>query len=331
MADNLESFAIQKVRRSQQSVDRRTGDPLGDIFHLLKMNSVFYTRSELTAPWGMEMPAIDQSLMFHIVVHGHCYVEVEGEKASLSEGDFVMVPHGLGHCIFDHATSCRVPLLELPIESLSDHYEVLSYGGKGEQTVLICGAVSFDHPIACRLLALMPNFIKIDSGQSDYHHVIHSTMSILAEEAKHANVGGEAVITRLADILVIQSLRAWLALFESDQNSWLAALRDKRLSKAMLGIHHQPEVSWTVESLANEAGMSRTTFAEHFKRMVGDSPLNYLTQYRMTLASRRLIGSRESVLDIALSLGYQSEAAFSRAYKKQIGVPPSTTRKCGKP
>lgn len=327
MIKSLESIAQQKRHSVHQKTDAPNPDPLGDVFHLLTMKSVFYTHSELTSPWGMEMPAIPQSLMFHIVVQGHCYVMVKGQTTQLSKGDFLMVPHGLGHHIFDHASSYCAPLFDLPIEQLTKHYEILRYGGKGEKTVLLCGAVSFEHPIASRLLALMPQFVQIDSDHHQYNQTIKNTMNMLATEAKCTGVGSEAVITRLADIIVIQSLRAWLDTLDTDNNGWLAALHDKRLSKAIICIHNQPEKSWTVGQLATEAGMSRTSFAEHFKRMVGESPLQYLTQWRMALATSQLIHSKESILEVALNLGYQSEAAFSRAYKKVVGVTPSTTRR----
>lgn len=306
-------------------------DPLGGLLHLLKMNSVFYTHSELSSPWGFTIPAIPKSLMFHLVVQGQCFIEVEGIKSCLNVGDFMMLPHGKGHALFDQSDSERPELFDLPIQSLSQFYETLTYGGGGETTVLLCGAVCFDHPIAARLLEAIPSIIKIVSQHEESNKIIHQVVRMVADETLSLSLGGEAVITRLADILVIQALRAWLNSDKRVNDGWLAAITDQKLSKAMLAIHQHPEQSWTVELLAKSAGLSRTTFSEKFKQIVGETPLRYLTTWRMDLAKNKLLSSTESVLDIALSVGYQSEAAFSRAYKKEIGYAPSKTRKNVKP
>ncbi len=326
MVKSLETVVRLKRKASGLKAEKQAKNPLGDVFQLLKMQSVFYTHSELTAPWGIKIPAMAQSLMFHIVLKGNCSLEVQGQTAVLAEGDFLIVPHGLGHSIFDHRSSHCVDLFELPLESLSDHYEVLHYGGIGDKTVLMCGAVSFTHPITTRLLSLMPQSVRINSGNSLYSQAIKNTIQMLANETINSSIGDEAIVTRLADILVIHTLRAWLDSQEAATAGWLVAFQDKRLGTAIKCMHHQPEHSWTVAQLAAEAGMSRTSFAEKFKRLVGESPLQYLTQWRMAMARSQLLHSKLNILEIALSVGYQSEAAFSRAYKKIQGVNPSTTR-----
>jgi AraC-like DNA-binding protein len=327
MTDNLKTLASKRRDSRAKQAQTVTNDPLGALFHLLKMESVFYTQADMSAPWGMDIPAIKQSLMFHFVVRGHCVIDVEGSKTSLESGDFLMVPHGLGHQLFDHEQSRCVPLFDLPIVQVSDHYETLSYGGQGDETLLLCGAVSFNHPIASRLLETMPAFVKVDTGPELKQQTIFQLIRMLADESLVANLGGEAVITRVADILVIHALRDWLESISDDRSTWLAALKDPALGKAMAVMHHAPEKPWTVETLALEAGMSRTSFAEKFKAVVGESPLQYLTKWRMILARTRLRSSNDTVLAIALDLGYQSEAAFSRAYKKTMGKTPGGSRK----
>lgn len=327
MTDNLQTLASKRRDSGSKQALSVANDPLGALFHLLKMESVFYTQANMSAPWGMDIPAIKQSLMFHFVVRGQCVIDVEESKTSLTSGDFLMVPHGLGHQLFDHESSSCVPLFDLPIVQVSDHYETLSYGGQGDETLLLCGAVSFNHPIASRLLETMPAFVKVDTGPELKQQTIFQLIRMLADESLVANLGGEAVITRVADILVIHALRDWLESISDDRSTWLAALKDPALGKAMAVMHQAPEKSWTVETLALEAGMSRTSFAEKFKAVVGESPLQYLTKWRMMLARTRLRSSNDTVLAIALDLGYQSEAAFSRAYKKTMGKTPGGSRK----
>lgn len=325
MQDSLKQIAQNKA--SAIKADRANQDPLGGLLHLLKMNSVFYTHADLSTPWGFDIPAIPKSLMFHLVVEGACIIEVEGHKIALEAGDFMMLPHGKGHKMFDCPGVSCPPLFDLPIQPVSEFYETLSHGGGGESSLLLCGAVSFNHPIAERLLDVMPSFIKIDSEYQEMNQAIHHIINMIAEETLSASLGGEAVITRLADILVINALRVWLGSHKVIDQNWLAAMSDNALSKAMLAIHQQPEKAWTVELLAAEACMSRTSFSERFKKVVGGTPLNYLTQWRMAIAKSKLFFTKENVLSIALSLGYQSEAAFSRAYKKATGLAPSQARK----
>ncbi len=328
VVDNLKELAL---KNRPLSVDGQLAgarkDPLGALFHLLKMESVFYTQAELSAPWGMDIPAIKHSLMFHFVVSGCCIVEVEGQNTPLQSGDFLMVPHGLGHRLFDQNSSECVPLFDLPLEPVSEHYETLNYGGQGDATLLLCGAVSFNHPIASRVLDIMPEFVRVDTRPENKKNTIAHLIRMLADESLVAGLGGEAVITRLADILVIYSLREWLESINDDRSAWLSALKDPSLGRAMSAIHQSPDKAWTVATLAMEAGMSRTSFAERFKGVVGESPLQYLTQWRMMLARTRLRSTRDTRLAIAMDLGYQSEAAFSRAYKKTMGVTPGQSRK----
>jgi AraC-like DNA-binding protein len=327
MPDSLRSLASVQRRKSGQNKVFGGEDPIGELFQVLQMQSVFYTQTDLTAPWGMAIPAIAQSLMFHFVVEGECCVEVEGKNLAVRTGDFFMIPHGQGHSLKDRSDTSCLPLFDLPIETVSGYYETLNYGGGGKRTRLLCGAVSFDHPIAERLLATMPPYICIDSRSDSEGQFLNSTMSMLASETKAPNLGSEAVITRLADLLVIHSLRAWLTKDMEGRSGWLSALQDRTLGKALLSMHKRPGERWTIEKLAQVAGMSRTTFAEKFKERVGQAPLQYLTEWRMAVAKSKLETSHDSILEIALDLGYQSEAAFSRAYKKTIGSTPGTSRK----
>ena len=325
MPASLEEIA--RKRRSSTPQQSRFKDPLAELLHLLKMHSVFYTHSELSAPWGFEIPAIDNSLMFHLVVEGRCEIDLGQETQVLDVGDFLLLPQGKGHRLFDLPSSPCPLYFDLPVKQVSEFYETLNYGGNGPRTVLLCGAVGFHHPLAKRLIEAMPMSIRIESGKQGANHSLQQLIKMLADETLGLELGGEAVMTRLADILVVHALRSWLRSADAPAQGWLAALSDGCLSKAMLAIHQHPENAWTVDSLAKQAGMSRTIFSERFKASVGETPLNYLTQWRMELAKSKLYSTTDSILDIALGLGYQSEAAFSRAYKKAMGVAPSHQRK----
>lgn len=326
MTDTLEQ--LLKTRRSDQQLMRGVpaSDPIAELFQVLQMQSVFYTQAELTAPWGMVIPAIASSLMFHFVVEGECLVEVEGEHLQIQRGDFLMVPHGNGHQLMGSPESECLPLFDLPIETVSGFYERLVYGGSGEPTRLLCGAVSFDHPIAAKLLEMMPPSLLISATDHDESGFLVNTIEMLASESTATRLGSEAVITRLADLLVIQSMRVWIDRQGAGQHGWLAALQDPALGKALMAVHREPGARWNLQGMAVVAGLSRTIFVERFRHCVGQTPMDYLSEWRMALAKNRLQQSNDSVLQIALDFGYQSEAAFGRAYKRITGTTPGSCR-----
>jgi hypothetical protein len=187
-------------------------DPLGEALHFLHMSSVFYTRSEFTAPWALALPAFPDCLMFHVVMSGPCWLEVEGaDPRLLQPGDFVLVPHGEGHRLLSEFGVPAAKLFDLPREQISERYEILRYGQGGAAASLICGAVRFDHPAAHQLVRLLPKLICIEAWRSPQMEWIQSTLRLMAIEARELRPGGETIITRLADILVIQTLRSWMA------------------------------------------------------------------------------------------------------------------------
>ena len=307
-----------------------SGDPLGESLHFLHMCGVFYTRSELAAPWGLALPPLPDCLMFHVVTSGSCWLVVDGEEPRLLKpGDFALVPHGEGHQLLSEPGEPATDLFDIPREHVSERYEILRHGQDGEVTSLICGAVNFQHPAARHLVSLLPNLISIDTWSSPQMEWFQSTLRLMAAEARELHPGGETIITRLADILVIQAIRSWMADNPFGQTGWLGALQDKQIGRAILAIQRDPSRTWTVELLAEEVAMSRSAFAARFKKLVGESPMQYLAEWRMNVAATWLKEQELSVGELASRLGYQSEAAFSRAFKRSIGVSPGLFRRNG--
>ena len=306
-------------------------DPLGETLHLLRLTGSYYCRSELTAPWGVELPPFEGSMMFHVVTAGHCWLEVEGEEPHLlRQGSLALVPHGNGHCIRSHPTDGTVPLFDIPVEKVSERYEIMRYGGDGKLTHLTCGVVRFDHVAGQQLIALLPKVLQIDTWAYEEGNWLQSTLHFIAREAREMRPGGETVITHLADILIIQAIRSWLESEAGADRGWIAALRDKHVGSALAAIHRNPEKEWTLASLAKEVGMSRSGFSARFTHLVGDSAIQYLTRWRMKLARAQLQETSDSLSVIADRLGYQSEAAFSRAFKRVFDVPPGSVRHTAK-
>jgi AraC-like DNA-binding protein len=303
-------------------------DPLGEALHFLRMSGTFYCRSEFTAPWALSIPAFEQSLMFHVVTAGQCVLEVEGaESCVLKPGDLALVPHGAGHCLMSGPGIRAMNLFDLPRHTVSNRYEILEHGEGGAKTTMICALVRFDHPAAQQLVQLLPKLIRVDSWHTPEMEWIQSTLRFIAAEAQHQNAGGETVITRLADILVIQAIRAWIARDAEAQRGWLGALRDKQIGRAIAAIHRDPAHPWTVASLASAVGMSRSSFSARFTQLVGETAIRYALRWKMHDALRRLSETNVSLAALTTDLGYESEAAFSRAFKRVIGVSPGSARR----
>lgn len=307
-----------------------TPDPLGEALHFLRMSGSFYCRSEVTGRWGMTLPPMPGSMWFHVVLRGTARIDVAGAPArTLVEGDFALVPHGTGHVLAaDEEASATAPsVYDLPHDYVSDRYAVLRHGDPGAATAMICGAVRFDHPSAHRLVRLLPPLVEVESTPGPRSVWMRSTLQLIAEEARELRPGGEAVITRLSDILVIQALRSWLDNDPAARTGWLGALQDAQIGHALALIHDDPRRGWTVAALAAETAMSRSAFAAKFTELVDEPAMRYVTRWRMQTALQTLRDADVTVSELARRYGYQSEAAFSRAFKRVIGTSPGSIRR----
>ena len=189
---------------------QRQPDALGEILHLVRMSGTFYCRTELTAPWGLELPPRQNCVSFHVVTAGSCWLETGDGRQLLQAGDLALVPHGKGHRLLSDPSVQPARIDELNHEYVSDRYAILRYGGGGAPSTLICGAARFDHPASRYLVALLPDVIFLSAGGFDQVGWLSTTLRFMAAEARELHPGGETVITRLADILVIQAIRYWI-------------------------------------------------------------------------------------------------------------------------
>lgn len=293
---------------------------------MLRMSGTLYCRSELSSPWGLSIPPIPDCLMLHFVTEGSCWIETSGADGLLArQGDLVLVPHGTGHRLSSDRNVAARNLFDLDREQVSERYEVLRLGEGDPDTQMICGVIHFEHPAGRELIRMLPKAIHVPgaelSGDSEW---ASSVLRLMAAEAKRLLPGGEAVIIRLADILVIQAIRWWIDNDAGARVGWLGAIRDPQLGRSIRKIHEEPAAAWTLEKLSEEAGMSRSAFAARFTSMVGEPAMQYVARWRMQLAWTSLREEAVTVSQLAFRLGYQSEAAFSRAFKRFMGTPPGS-------
>jgi AraC-like DNA-binding protein len=303
-------------------------DALGEALYQVRMHGVFYSQTEAAEPWALELPPFGNCVTFHLVTRGGGWLEVEDETpVYLRAGDIALVPHGRGHWMRsspDAPPTGRAD--ELPQELVNEHFSLLRCGGDGPRSTLICGIVSFDQPAVGRLLDLLPAVIHIE-GTDEGESRIRDAIRMMTAELRQPRPGGEAVTTRLADILMIEAIRFWLASDPAARTGWLGALQDPQLGRAIAAVHKSPGHDWTVESLAREAAMSRSAFAARFTELVGEPAMRYVTRSRMDLARSRLQSGDTTVAAMAADLGYQSEASFSRAFTRTVGASPGAVRR----
>lgn len=307
--------------------DGRPVPSIGEALRFIRVAGIFYCPSELTEPWGLALPPMPDTLWFHVVTSGSCTIEVTpNAPLRVHSGDLVLVPHGAGHRAWGAETAPTPLVVDLPHDYVSDRYAVLRHGGGGDRTDVICGGVRLDHPAARHLIDVLPNLIHIASAEMPRSDWVHATLGLIADETREVRPGADAVVTRLCDILVVQAIRAWIEHDPAARTGWLGTLRDTQLGVALARVLAEPARQWTVESLAAKAAMSRSAFASKFTELVGEPPMRYVTRLRMYHALDLLETTDSTVAAIAHDVGYESEAAFSRAFTRVIGLAPSSAR-----
>jgi AraC-like DNA-binding protein/uncharacterized cupin superfamily protein len=259
--------------------------------------------------------------MFHIVTSGSCVVDIGGKAHHLRTGDLVFISRAHGHVVKGSEKAKAKCLFDHPVKQVSSCYETLEmHPEKTEQTTILCGVVKITHPAGEMLINEMPDIIIMRQDQHMFGSMMSEIVRLIAREAAGEFIGGETVITRLSDVLVIQAIRNWIENGDSFQSKWIQAIKDEKIGKALSCMHNNPSEAWTIESLGKEVGMSRTAFSNKFTEIVGESVLHYLTKWRMNLAAMKVREGVSVDLDFVENLGYKSESAFRRTFKKFMGM-----------
>jgi AraC-like DNA-binding protein/mannose-6-phosphate isomerase-like protein (cupin superfamily) len=301
---------------------------IAELLRSVRVRSSVFARPELRAPWGFRL--VEEEAAFHIVTSGSCLLEIESAPAPivLSEGDFVVLPRGGTHVVRNARTSQPV-LLDGLLKSRGRQRDgVFRFGGSGPATGLVCGRMQFEDVSSLLLLTVLPPVIHVKSEGRHAASWLGATMEHAGNELNAGRLGADVVIARIADILFIRAVAAYLeANADTIQSGWLAALRDPTIGPALALLHHQPDRAWSVVSLANELGLSRSAFAARFAQLVGESPLRYLARLRLNVAASRLRSSDEKMSSIATTVGYESGSGFNKAFKQRYGETPGHYRR----
>ncbi len=313
-------------------------DALSDVLRAVRLKGAIFFDVHASDPWAAETPAGNQIvgrmfpaaenlICYHAITRGTCWAAVAGEPPLfLRAGDVVVIPHGHAHVLSstpglrgEHDLSrYRAPNeLELPVAiSMGD--------GTAESAGFVCGFLGCDARPYNPLLSSLPHVFKV-SDQVD--GPLGAYVQIALTESKRPRIGSESVLGRLSELMFVDVIRRYLETLPAGRLDWLAGLRDPCIGRALAEIHRDPAHHWTLESLARKVAMSRSALAEHFTKFVGTPPMQYLTNWRMQIAANHLLSTTDSVTVVANRVGYDSEAAFSRAFKKTVGTPPSEWRR----
>ena len=312
-------------------------DPITDLFLTLQVASVVHARLEATAPWGLTrganhggetsktsaQPASSPSRCAHfgMVSRGNCWLSVEGipDALPLAGGDCFLLAPGSSYTLRDNPRTHARSFCEV---APRDRTQVIQYGGGGTATTIVSGWFHFDPPSVKTLRRLLPLLILVRADQAQ-GLALHTTLNMLAAEMAAPAPGSDLVVNRLADVLFVQCIRAHFgSRSEVCTGGLLHAIFDPQIGEALKSMHEKVEGPWTVESLAVACGMSRSAFALRFKELVGETPLEYLTNWRMHKATAFLRKGDKKLFEVAKAVGYESDAAFSKAFKRIFGVPP---------
>ncbi len=307
-------------------------DVLTDVLEAVHLKSMIHGRLELTAPWGLRLDGGRPG--FYVVTRGTCWLEVAGveEPLQLAGGDFVLLPKGQAHVLRDSRRTRALPVAEVigncPTSRKGCQPGGIRHaGGGGALTTMVGGCFVFEDGEKNPLLVSLPPVIHVKGDGGTAVRWLEASLQFVASEMGSGQPGAETVVSRLADILFVQAVRAHLAQAGEGAKGWLRALVDPQIGEALGLIHQRPEEPWTVESLASRVALSRSAFAARFAHLVGEPPLTYLTRWRMDKATRLLRTSHASIGEVAARVGYDAEAAFSKAFKRWIGVAPGAYRR----
>ena len=299
-------------------------DPLSEIFVGMRVQGAVYARLNLTAPFGVSIEAYSHAHL-GVVARGNCWLSLDGVSGPipLTGGDCWLLARGDAHTLRDSPKTPAQPYAEVRRKKVNNH---LNYGGGGPLTTIITGNFILDKETSKWITELLPPLIlfRVEEAKTS---ALQTTMRLLATELEAQEMGSAVVVSSLADIIFVQAIRTYASSKECSKPGWLRALADRHIAIALNSIHENIRKQWTVTTLAATAGMSRSAFAARFKEVVGETPVEYLRRWRMRKASQLLKEKDHKLAEVASLVGYESEGAFNKAFKRVLGVPPGVYRR----
>jgi AraC-like DNA-binding protein len=322
-------------------------DVLSQVLRAVRLTGALYFEVSAAHPWvtvtpsmkqigATMMPSAEHVIPFHVILFGRCWAMPQDRSVEPSEveaGDIVMFPFGESHVVTSDRNRWEGKASELSFYAKAAASEapftLITVGGDGQKAKFVCGYLGCDASPFNPVLGALPKMLVVKGQVGDNNGLMQQLLRAALDEKTNRKAGAETVLARLSELMFVQAIRQHMDSLPASSKSWLSGLRDEHIGKALQIIHTQPAACWTIASLARESGLSRSVFAERFTRFTGEAPMHYVGRWRMQLAAR-LLATGASIGAAAQEVGYNSEAAFQRAFKKYVGVPPGEWRRKSK-
>jgi len=314
-------------------------DVLSEILRAVKLEGALFYNAEFSAPWAAHSidartvtsylsPNSQHVIIFHLMTEGRGYAHVTGDDRPipLNAGDILIVPHGDAHILGNGPSVTPVGRAQVLEQVLSEGLKVSRMGGGGETTKFVCGYMACEPQLSQVFLGGLPSILKVSIRDDAAGQWLENSIRYSVDNVDPSRPGDGAVLAKLSEVLFVETLRRYIALLPGEQTGWLAGVRNPEVGKALALLHRKPAHPWTIAALAKEVGISRSVLTERFRRYLSETPIAYLTRWRLQLGAQLLTSTSSSVAQIAAEVGYESEASFNRAFKREFSLPPARFR-----
>ncbi len=314
-------------------------DVLSEVLRVVRLDGALFFNAEFSAPWCISesrstaiahylSPAAGHLIMYHFLTEGRAYAKLPGgRREELTAGDIIVFPHGDAHLLGNGWPEKPVDPFLTFASNLTEGLKVARFGGGGEITRFVCGFMVCDPRLSEAFLAGLPPMLKVHVVNEPSGQWLENSIRFSVNEVSGSYAGSGLVLAKLSEVLFVETLRRYINALPPDQIGWLAGARDPIIGQALALLHKEPANPWTISNLARRVGLSRTRLAERFRHFLGESPMAYLAQWRLKLGAEILQTTEDSVAEVAAAVGYGSEAAFNRAFKREFDCPPAQFRR----
>src|SRR6266545_366836 len=314
-------------------------DVLSEVLRVVRLEGALFFNGEFSAPWSLREPPSSaitpyfsseagHLILYHFLTEGRAYARLlEGGREELTAGDVVIFPHGDAHVLGNGSPEKPMDALQMFAKNLTQGVKLARFGGGGEITRFVCGYMLCEPRLSEVFLASLPKMLKVRVTNEPSGQWLENSIRFSVGAGKESSAGSELVLAKLSELLFVETLRCYINALPAEQIGWLAGARDPVIGQALALLHKEPADPWTVSNLARSIGLSRTRFAERFRHFLGESPIAYLAQWRLKLGAEILQSTEDSVAEVAAAVGYGSEAAFNRAFKREFDSPPAQFRR----
>ena len=317
-------------------------DALSDVLKSLRLEGALYVNAEFTAPWCIRgecglasvrqrLAGAEHVVFFHFLTEGGCKARLTdgGDVLDVAAGDLILIPQDDRHLL---GSDLRVAPLEgdtlfSASTATDDEFVHIRYGGGGAPTRFVCGYLACSRSVCRPLLEGLPRLLRIPIGDGPASALLRELLRVGVRESSDSRPGAGSMLAKLSELMFVEALRRYVEQLPPGGKGWLAGVRDAQIGRALALLHGEPGKAWTVEELARAVALSRSALAERFAALVGDPPIQYLMRWRLALAAQMLRAGRDAIVRVAERSGYESEAAFNRAFKREFGMPPATWRR----